>query len=110
MAAAVGKNEWIEAQVQARDGRTLDSLWSNISIMNDKEIVTGIAIGIDITERKQAERSLAEYARQQDALYNLADRLHQTNTLQEIFDASLDAICDGVRSDRPRSCSSTIRM
>ena len=72
--ATAGKNEWVEVQVQTRDGRTLDSLWSNISIMDGERIVRGIALGIDITERKHAERTLGEYARQQTALYQLADQ------------------------------------
>ncbi|MFT3891047.1 MAG: PAS domain-containing protein [Anaerolineales bacterium] len=58
--AAAGKNDWVEVRVKRRDGGTIDSLWSNISIMTDGELVTGIAIGIDITERKRAEEALRE--------------------------------------------------
>ena len=58
--ATVERNEWVEVQVQTRAGRTLDSLWSNISIQHDGQLATGIAIGIDITERKQAEAALRQ--------------------------------------------------
>ena len=98
--ATADKNEWIEVQVQTRDGRTLDSLWSNISIMDSERIVRGIALGIDITERKHAERTLAEYARQQAALYQLADQLQQANSPVGIYDAALDAILKALQCER----------
>jgi PAS domain S-box-containing protein len=50
--AAAGRNEWVEVQVRTRDGRTLDSMWSNISILNDQTLVTELPSD-DITERKQ---------------------------------------------------------
>jgi PAS domain S-box-containing protein len=98
--ATVGKNEWIEVQVKARDGRTVDSLWSNISIMDGERIVRGIALGIDITERKQAERTLSEYARQQATLYQLADQLQHLDSPIGIYDAALDAILNALQCDR----------
>jgi PAS domain S-box-containing protein len=98
--AAAGTNDWVEVQVQTRDGRTLDSMWSNVSIMDGERIVRGIALGIDITERKRAERSLREYARQQTALYTLADRLQRTGSPADIYDAALNAILDALQCDR----------
>ncbi|HJS19509.1 MAG TPA: PAS domain S-box protein, partial [Anaerolineales bacterium] len=98
--AAAGRNDWVEVQVQARDGRTLDSLWSNISIMNDKQIVSGIAIGIDITERKQDELALRQYARQQEALYELTNRLQHTKSQEDIYNAAQDAILYALQCDR----------
>jgi len=98
--AVAGKNEWVEVRVQTRDGRTLDSLWSNISIMDGERIIRGIALGIDISERKHSERTLAEYARQQAALYQLADQLQHVNSPAGIYDAALDAILNALQCDR----------
>lgn len=100
MAAAAGKKEWVEVRMQTRDGRTLDTLWANISIMDGEKIVTGISLGIDITERKRIEQSLIEYARQQTALFKLAERLQHSHAPQEIYDAALDAILDALHCDR----------
>ena len=73
MAASAGKNEWVEAQVQTRDGQTMDSIWSNISVMDDEKLVTGIAIGLDVTERKQTEKRLALLAEVSELLRNMED-------------------------------------
>ena len=71
--AAAGRNEWVEAQVQTRSGRTLDSLWSNISLLKDQNLGPGIALGLDITERKQAENRLALLAEISEMLRNFDD-------------------------------------
>ena len=98
--AAAGRNDWVEVQVQTRQGRTLDSLWSNISIMDGERVVRGIALGIDITERKRAEQALREYARQQTALYGLADALQRARSQEQIYAAALGAILDALQCDR----------
>jgi PAS domain S-box-containing protein len=58
--AAAQANEWVEVRVRTRDGRTLDSLWANISIIDGEQIIRGIGMGIDITERKKAEFKLRQ--------------------------------------------------
>ncbi|HET6821536.1 MAG TPA: PAS domain S-box protein [Anaerolineales bacterium] len=68
-----GKNEWVEVQTRTRDGRILDTMWSNISIMEDQTLVMGIAIGIDITERKQTEKRFALLAEISELLRNVDD-------------------------------------
>ncbi|MGE5641958.1 MAG: PAS domain S-box protein, partial [Byssovorax cruenta] len=60
----------------------------------------GVAMVSDITERKQFEKALIEFARHQSALYGLADQLHRTNSLQEMYDASLNAIRKALLCDR----------
>ena len=55
---------------------------------------------MDITDRKQSEEALREYARQQSALYRLADELHRTESLEDLFDPALDAILSALQCDR----------
>ena len=50
------ENEWMDIQMRTRDGRTLETSWSNIRLSNDMRV----GIGIDITERKRAEEALRE--------------------------------------------------
>jgi PAS domain S-box-containing protein len=54
----------------------------------------------DITERKRVEQALAEGARQQQALYQLADHLHRAQSLDDVYNAALDAILNALRCDR----------
>ena len=54
----------------------------------------------DITERKRAEQELAEFARQQGALYRLADELSSVGSLEEMFNPVLDAIFSALQCDR----------
>ncbi len=56
--------------------------------------------GTDITERKRVEQALTEFARQQEALYKLADQLHRTESVEDIFNAALDAILSALHCDR----------
>jgi PAS domain S-box-containing protein len=55
---------------------------------------------LDVTERKRSEESLSEYARQQAALYTLSDQLHRTGSLEEVYDAALEAILNALHCDR----------
>lgn len=66
----------------------------------DGQVKQVIGTASDITERKRAEQTLAEYARQQAALYQLSDQLFRQNTLEDVFNAALDAILDALQCDR----------
>src|SRR5919108_2904253 len=54
----------------------------------------------DITERKRTELVLTEFGRQHEALYKLTDRLQRTKSLEDVFDAALDAILSALQCDR----------
>jgi PAS domain S-box-containing protein len=54
----------------------------------------------DLIERTQAQQASTEFARQQEALYKLADRLHRTSSLEDVFNAALDAILSALQCDR----------
>ena len=55
---------------------------------------------IDRTERKRAEEVRVEALRQQAALYELSQRHQGAKTLDEIYEAALDAILTALPSDR----------
>ena len=54
----------------------------------------------DITQRVTAEAKSAQQAREQEVLYRLTDSVHHANTIEEVYDAALEAIIDGLQSDR----------
>ncbi|HSK87822.1 MAG TPA: PAS domain S-box protein [Anaerolineales bacterium] len=54
----------------------------------------------NITERKRAEQALAEFARQQAALYRLSDELHHADSLEDVYNAALNAILGALQCDR----------
>src|SRR5438105_8171608 len=55
---------------------------------------------IDLRERKAAEKSLADAARQHEALYQFVDRRHEAKSFSDIYDAALDAIFSALCCDR----------
>lgn len=63
--------EWREFRVQSKSGKVIDSEWSNIQL----EDGTQIGIGIDITERKQADEALRLHAAMMD---NVAEGIYLT--------------------------------
>src|SRR5262249_7234388 len=73
-----------------------------VSPLRDKSnnIIGASKIARDITERKLVEQALSEGARQQRALYQLADHLHRAQSLDDVYKASLDAILSPLRFDR----------
>ena len=79
-------------------------LWANVSVSAIRDLTGkpkgGVGVVVDISERKSAEQALAESARQQEALYRLADQLNRTNSLEDGFTAALDAILNVLQCDR----------
>jgi len=59
--------EWRDFRVKARDGRVVESSWTNVRLSDD----TQLGIGVDLTERKRVEAALRE---SEEALRH-ADRL-----------------------------------
>jgi PAS domain S-box-containing protein len=54
----------------------------------------------DITERKEIETAIATGARQQRAMFNLADELHRAESLDEVHSAALNAILNALQCNR----------
>ncbi len=82
-----GKTIWLEERAIALTG-------------NDGRVTRLVGVVIDITERKRAEQELAEFARQQAALYKMADELSSAGSLEEMFNPALDAILNALQCDR----------
>ena len=62
--------------------------------------VAQLAVTRDVSDRKRSERDLANAARQQKALFHLADRLHRSASLHDVYTAATDAICEALQCER----------
>ncbi|MFN8475055.1 MAG: PAS domain S-box protein [Anaerolineae bacterium] len=52
----VGQGGWMDIRMRTRDGRDIETSWANVRLSDQ----TQVGIGIDITERKQAEQAIRE--------------------------------------------------
>ncbi|MCA1439481.1 PAS domain S-box protein [Ensifer sp. IC4062] len=82
-----------ETKRQRKDGSLVD-ISLTVSPVRD---VTGRIVGAskiarNITEQKQAERTVQARLREQASLYRLTEKLHRAKGIEEIYDAALDAI------------------
>ncbi len=64
-----GSPEWRDITMTTRDGRKVDTTWANISLSDQ----TQIAIGLDITARKNAEIELQNLVRELEVANNAKD-------------------------------------
>src|SRR5262249_44887531 len=80
--------------VRRRKDGALVKISLTVSPLRDKagNVIGASKIARDITERKLVEQALAEGARQQQALYQLADHLHRAQSLDDVYAAALGAI------------------
>ena len=86
---------------QRKNGSLLD-VSLTISPIRDAtgQVVGASKVARDITDRKQAEQALADAARQQKALFHLADKLHRASSADELYAGSMEAICEALQCDR----------
>ena len=83
------------------DGRTVWMEERAAALTNAEGRISRLAgVVTDVTERKRAEQELAEFARQQEALYQLAERLNRSESPQDVYDPALDAILNALQCDR----------
>lgn len=96
-----GESYQFEKRFIRKDGSIL---WTSVSVTTicDQagKPTGGVGVVVDINKRKQAEQALAEFARQQEALYHLSDQLHHTKSLEDVYNAALDAILSALQCDR----------
>jgi PAS domain S-box-containing protein len=96
-----GESYQLEKRFLRKDG---SPLWTNVTVSTIRDLdgnpKGGVGVVMDIEERKQAEQALTEYAREQAALYRFVDQLHRTVSLENIYEAALDAILSALQCDR----------
>lgn len=84
-----------------KDGTLVDvSLTVSPIKDGDGRIIGASKIARDITKRKIAEAALAKHTEELAALYSLTDSLHRATSLEEIYDAALDAILQALPCGR----------
>jgi PAS domain S-box-containing protein len=84
-----------------KDGSLLD-VSLTISPVHDAagRVIGASKVARDISDRKRTEHTLAHAAREQRALFHLADSLHRAQSLDQVYDAAMTAICEAVDCDR----------
>lgn len=84
-----------------KDGSLVDVSVAISPVKDAAGIIVGASnVTRDITARKQGEKVLAAHARRQKALFDLADQLHRSQSLENVYTAGLDAICAALECDR----------
>ena len=98
---AHGESYQFEKRFIQRDG---SKLWTNVSVTVMRDLggnaMGGVGVVVDISEYKRAEQALSEFARQQEALYYLADKLQRKDSPEDVFNAGMDAILSALQCDR----------
>ncbi|AFY32276.1 PAS domain S-box protein [Calothrix sp. PCC 7507] len=87
---------WGDFRTQVRDGRVIDTSWTNIHLVNGDII----GIGKDITPRMQTERSLKAQVEREQLMRAVAQRIRQSLNLQDILNATVQEVRDLLSVDR----------
>ncbi|WP_414512115.1 PAS domain S-box protein [Nostoc sp. PCC 9305] len=90
------QRNWGDFKTQVRDGRLLDTSWTNVYLSNGQII----GIGQDITERKQTELALKAQAEREQLMRTVAQRIRQSLNLQNILNATVQEVRDLLGVDR----------
>jgi PAS domain S-box-containing protein len=95
------KVETFETVRQRKDGTTLYVSVTASPVRDASGRVVGASkVARDITARKRTEKALVEGAQRQKALFHLADELHRATSLENVYDAALNAIIGALQCDR----------
>ncbi len=88
---------------RTRDGQVLTILRSAAPIRNDQGVTTGtVFVFRDITERKQAEEELQQYAHRLEILHQIDHAILNAQSLEEIAHATLSRLCHLIPYTRAR--------
>ncbi|WP_017652668.1 PAS domain S-box protein [Fortiea contorta] len=87
---------WGDFRTRVRDGRVLDTSWTNVHLPSG----CIIGIGQDITNRMQTERSLKAQAEREQLMRTVAQRIRQSLNLQDILNVTVQEVRDLVAVDR----------
>jgi PAS domain S-box-containing protein len=102
--ARIARGEHIEHYETVRrckDGRLIEVSLTVSPVRSAEGRVVGASkIARDITERRQANRTLAQRAEEQRALYEFTNRLYRADSLAAVYAAVLDAIVSALHCSR----------
>jgi PAS domain S-box-containing protein len=102
--ARIRRGERIDHYETVRQGKdgTLMDVSLTVSPVRDGSgrIVGASKIARDVTEQKRAADALDRQAREQAALYRFTDKLFRAQSLDDIYDAALEAILQAIRCER----------
>ncbi|AUT01898.1 histidine kinase [Nostoc sp. CENA543] len=87
---------WNDFKTKLADGRVIDTSWTNLRLANGQII----AIGQDITKRKQTERTLKAQAEREQLMRTVSQTIHKSLNLQEILQATVKEVRDLLAVDR----------
>lgn len=90
------QHNWGDFKTQVRDGRLLDTSWTNVYLSNGQII----GIGQDITERKRIELALKAQTEREQLMRAVAQRIRQSLNLQDILNATVQEVRDLLGVDR----------
>jgi PAS domain S-box-containing protein len=91
-----------ELHLKRQDGKKFPvqlSSTARLTLMKDGAQLYQTAI-VDLTQRERADATRSEAVRQQGALYDLSQRHQEAKTLNQIYEAALDAILTALPCDR----------
>jgi len=87
---------WDDFRTQVRDGRIVDTSWTNIKLPNGQIL----GIGQEITERKQTERALTAQLEREQLIRTVMQRVHQFLNLQDILNTIVAEVRDLLQVER----------
>src|SRR5262249_43030452 len=86
---------------QRKDGTLMDVSLTVSPVRDGSGRIVGASkIARDVTEQKQAAHALDRRASEQAALYQFTDKLFRAQSLDDIYDAALEAILNALRCTR----------
>ncbi|MCW5798634.1 MAG: PAS domain S-box protein [Nitrospira sp.] len=90
----------IEKRYRRKDGT---AIWMSVSVGGVREgqdMSHVVAVGLDITDRKQQEARLLALSHRQQMLYELADAVNRAEPVASLYDTALEAMIRAVSADR----------
>jgi PAS domain S-box-containing protein len=91
----------IEKRLVRKDG---SSIWAEVTSTSVRDrsgnFLYAVRVQRDIGARKQTEQTLARRSEEQAALFRFSERLQYAVSLQEVYDAALDAILAALACER----------
>jgi PAS domain S-box-containing protein len=82
------ETNWADFRTQVRDGRIIDTSWTNIKLPNGQIM----GIGQEITERKQTERALKAQLEREQLIRTVMQRVHKSLNLQDILNTIVEEV------------------